>query len=454
MRTVENWHPVYLTVCIVMMGLILAIMTLIFPYIDRFSTLGAVCTSLITAGLIICFILFVSIYLDRRISDSSYYLMCLIAVLYLSLCVEYLYWLASDIYMNAAMLNAVYHLEHIILPPLLYVFVNYEFTILDPPEDLIRKRKRIALVLMTAEAAMLLLNYATGYAFYLVGMGYVNTVFIWTLIIPTVLMTLMCACLPLCHPGNLRHRVVLLICILIPLVTGVLAMPLHIPSFTTLSILLVALVIYGEIYMDRGIRILKNEAALTEHRVAAMVSRIEPNLLDEALTGIMNMEGNPPETIQAINEFKSYLEENISTISETDPIPFTTELQHVKTYVKLEKLRFKDKVNVVFVTPHTDFMIPPMTLQMIVENAIKHGITQKEDGGTVTVSTSELEGFHRITVSDDGVGFDTEAPMDPSRNHIGMANVTARLRDMMDGTFEVKSKIGAGTTAIVLIPKK
>ena len=108
----------------------------------------------------------------------------------------------------------------------------------------------------------------------------------------------------------------------------------------------------------------------------------------------------------------------------------------------------------VFVTPDRDFKVPPMTLQMIVENAIKHGITQKEEGGTVTIITEELENAHRITITDNGVGFDTDAPTDTGRSHVGLENLSSRLKTMMGGTFEIKSKVGAGTTAVVLIPKR
>lgn len=449
-----HWNPVSLAAIAVMLLFAVILFAISLPVIDCFSALGSVCTSIIGAGMGVCYILFVSIYLDRRISRSTFFIMCLLSAVYLSLCVEYCYWMARDLYHNSPMLNAVYHLEHLILPPILYLFINYEIEIMDLEASLADRYKTVAFVLMATEAVLTLLNYATGYAFYPDGLAYVNTFFWWTLTIPTVVLSLICVWLALRHVTNKRHRLALVTCIAIPLVTGVLSLPYHVPSFTTLSLVAVGMVVYGEVYQERGMKILKNEAALTEHRVAMMVSRIEPELLDEALTNIMEMEGNPPETVEAIDKFKTYLGENISTISLTSTIPFTTELEHVKTYVGLEKLRFKDKIEVVFVTPDRDFMIPPMTLQMIVENAIKHGITQKEGGGTVTIITEELEDAHRITISDDGVGFDTEAPAEPGRSHIGLENLTSRLKTMVDGTFEIKSKVGAGTTAVVLIPKK
>jgi sensor histidine kinase YesM len=90
---------------------------------------------------------------------------------------------------------------------------------------------------------------------------------------------------------------------------------------------------------------------------------------------------------------------------------------------------------------------------MIVENAIKHGITQKESGGTVTISTRDTGDSHTITVTDDGVGFDVNTPRPESGSHIGLANLSSRLSGMMGGMFEISSEIGVGTTAKVIIPK-
>ena len=88
-------------------------------------------------------------------------------------------------------------------------------------------------------------------------------------------------------------------------------------------------------------------------------------------------------------------------------IPFNKELEHVNKYVNLEKLRFGDKINVTFDIQVSDFLIPSLSLQMIVENAIKHGITKKYEGGTVKITSYKKDDKIYIIVEDDGVGFDT-----------------------------------------------
>ena len=81
-------------------------------------------------------------------------------------------------------------------------------------------------------------------------------------------------------------------------------------------------------------------------------------------------------------DFSVYLRENMDSIS-SRPVRFYKELSHINTYLRLEKLRFGDKINVVYDIEAEDFEIQPLTVQPIVENAVKHGICMKENGGTI-----------------------------------------------------------------------
>ena len=159
--------------------------------------------------------------------------------------------------------------------------------------------------------------------------------------------------------------------------------------------------------------------------------------------------------MEALQHFSAYMRWNLNTLGVTKTVPFATEMKHVRTYVDLEKLRFKERLNVRYDIRDTSFNIPALTLQMLVENAIKHGITVKEDGGTVKISTRSTGHGHVITVSDDGVGFDVTKPIvDDDRSHVGLANVRQRLEEMSDGTMEIRSEIGHGTVVKVTIPKE
>jgi sensor histidine kinase YesM len=117
-------------------------------------------------------------------------------------------------------------------------------------------------------------------------------------------------------------------------------------------------------------------------------------------------------------------------------------------------MRFGDDLNIVFDIKTTDFLIPSLAIQPLVENAVKHGVGMKEDGGTVTIATEEFENHFEITVSDDGVGFDVSVPKNDGRAHVGMENVKNRLSTMCNATIETKSVLGEGTTVKIIIPKE
>ena len=100
-----------------------------------------------------------------------------------------------------------------------------------------------------------------------------------------------------------------------------------------------------------------------------------------------------------------------------------------------------------------DFCIPALTIQPIVENAIKHGLMKLPKGGTIRVVSYETDTDYCISVVDDGVGFNTEALSD-DRKHVGLRNIKERLKVMVNGTLEIESAEGVGTKVLIKIPKE
>ena len=117
-------------------------------------------------------------------------------------------------------------------------------------------------------------------------------------------------------------------------------------------------------------------------------------------------------------------------------------------------MRFSDKLKIVYDLKVTEFEIPALTVQPLVENSVKHGIIKKKEGGTVIVSTEEDSNNYIIIVKDDGVGFDKNKIIDDGREHIGMENVKDRLQIMCGGSLVVDSIEGKGTTTFIYIPKQ
>ena len=135
-------------------------------------------------------------------------------------------------------------------------------------------------------------------------------------------------------------------------------------------------------------------------------------------------------------------------------IPFCKEFDHIHTYLELEKIRFDEELTVVYDIQVENFFLPALTVQPLVENAVKHGITKKRGGGILTLATREEPERFVITVTDTGLGFDPAHYMDDGKPHIGIEIVRLRLEHMAGGKLTITSTPGVGTTAVIVIPKK
>ena len=204
-----------------------------------------------------------------------------------------------------------------------------------------------------------------------------------------------------------------------------------------------------------AIRYQQIQKELYEAKVSVMVSQIQPHFMYNALSSIAMMCTLNPETAQeATINFADYLRGNMDSLKQTAPVSFEVELAHLKKYIYIEKLRFADLLNVEYDIQATDFKLPLLSIQPLVENAVKHGVGMAEDGGTVKISTRETENGYEVIVEDDGVGFDVNEKKNDGRSHVGMENTKKRLHDMCGGEVIITSVIGEGTTAKVILPKE
>lgn len=198
---------------------------------------------------------------------------------------------------------------------------------------------------------------------------------------------------------------------------------------------------------------LQNE--LIQSRINIMVSQIQPHFMYNALGTIRALINKDPEGARtAIDFFTKYVRSNMDSLTQKECIPFTKEMEHVESYLYIEKLRFGDMLEVEYDIQCKGFTIPCMTVQTLAENAVKHGLLAKEDGGKLTIRSRETANCYEVQIEDNGVGFDTSAALDDSRSHIGIDNTRRRLATMCDGVLYIGSKVGVGTVITISIPKK
>lgn len=196
----------------------------------------------------------------------------------------------------------------------------------------------------------------------------------------------------------------------------------------------------------------EQEHQLAESRMALLISQIKPHFIYNTLGSIEQLCTEQPETAAGlVHNFARYLRGNFGELDNPSPIRLHQEMEHVQCYVSIEKIRFPD-ITVVFDLQSEDFLLPALSVQPLVENAIKHGLMQLTSGGTVRVSTWETEDDYFVRVEDNGGGFCTDSLWE-DRSHVGLRNIRDRVRAMCGGSLEVRSQPGAGTTVTIQIPR-
>ena len=194
-------------------------------------------------------------------------------------------------------------------------------------------------------------------------------------------------------------------------------------------------------------------AELTESRMSTMMSQIRPHFIYNTLGSIEQLcDLDPKKAGELVHDFAKYLRGNFGELDNPRPILMSQEMDHVHHYVSIENVRFPD-MTFTFEMNSNDFKIPALTIQPIVENAIKHGLMKLQKGGMINVVSYETDTHYCVSVVDDGVGFDTTLLLD-ERKHVGLRNIRERLKAMVNGSLDIESSVGGGTKVLVKIPKE
>ena len=246
------------------------------------------------------------------------------------------------------------------------------------------------------------------------------------------------------------ERIAFPIYCLLPLVAIVLQIIFPGYAIAYLSIIISIEILFLFINFNKNILLANEEKRNRETEIKLMMSQIRPHFIYNTLSSISTLIKIDPEKAQkSLDAFTEYLRANLTSISETGLIGFEKELKHIETYLSLEKMRFDERLKVVFDIKCKNFFVPPLSIQPIVENSVKHGLMQKIEGGIITIKTYEDDNSFFVEISDDGVGFDVNSLSDESSTHIGLNNIKYRLTTMCNAELEIKSTIDVGTTVIV-----
>jgi signal transduction histidine kinase len=217
-----------------------------------------------------------------------------------------------------------------------------------------------------------------------------------------------------------------------------------------ISYVLSALSMYGLILSDQVEQNLRRQQEIAQQRASIMILQMRPHFIYNTLMSIYSLcDQDPQKARQITMDFTKYLRKNFNAVASESTIPFSAELEHTRAYLAVEQAQFEDMLLVDLDTQFTNFRLPPLTLQPIVENAVKHGMNPYSGPLHILVRTRHTDTGSEITVEDDGPGFD---PSDDSMAHTALSNIRQRLQMMCDGQLTFTSGEGNGTVVTITIP--
>lgn len=197
---------------------------------------------------------------------------------------------------------------------------------------------------------------------------------------------------------------------------------------------------------------LRQQRQIASQRTSIAVLQIRPHFIYNTMTSIYYLcDQSPKLAQQVILDFTTYLRKNFTAVASEDTIPFSEELEHTRAYLAVEQAQFEDQLLVDYDTPHTRFRMPPLTLQPIVENAVKHGMNPDAGALRILVRTRKTDFGSEVIVEDNGSGFESISDDEP---HTALANIKHRLSAMCDGELAIAPREGGGTVVKVTIPQQ
>ena len=249
---------------------------------------------------------------------------------------------------------------------------------------------------------------------------------------------------------NKRQRLAFSFYLLIPLCCMLVQMASYGLLMIVIGTSLSVMIMFIFILMDQVEHIFRQQQENAAQQASITVLQMRPHFIYNTLMGIYYLCRQDAEKAQqVILDFSSYLRKNFTAIAKEETIPFPDEVEHTRAYLAVEQARFQDRLLVEFDTPFTAFRVPPLTLQPIVENAVKHGLDPELDPLFISVSSSRQDGYAEIVVDDSGPGFQ---PADDNEPHIALANIRERLKLMCGGDLTITSRDCGGTIVRIRIP--
>ena len=205
------------------------------------------------------------------------------------------------------------------------------------------------------------------------------------------------------------------------------------------------------IFIDHVEKFLRQQREIFNQQANILVLQMRPHFIYNTMTSIYYLCSQNPKQAQKVTlDFTNYLRKNFMAIACEGTILFSEELEHTKAYLSIVHAQFEENLFVEYDTPYVNFKIPPLTLQPIVENCVKHGLDLDSDPLNILILTRETNSGNEIIVEDNGSGFD----LDDNKEYFALENIQKRLEMFCGGILSIYPREGGGTIVKILIPCK
>ena len=248
-----------------------------------------------------------------------------------------------------------------------------------------------------------------------------------------------------------RQRISFLSYLVIPLICMLIQMLFYgllLIAFGSTVAVLFMLVCFLVEQSEKSVRQAEENA---RQQASINVLQMRPHFICNTMMSIYYIISQDAEKAQQVTlDFTTYLRNNFTAIAKPDTIPFKEELEHTRAFLAVEMVRHEDKLFVDFDAPHTEFQLPPLTLQPIVENAVVHGVSPELEALRITIKTKKTDNGSELTIKDNGEGFSDISDDIP---HTALKNIRQRLQAQCGGTLKIESSPD-GTTVTIFVPDK
>jgi len=194
---------------------------------------------------------------------------------------------------------------------------------------------------------------------------------------------------------------------------------------------------------------------ILKHQIKMMLSHIQPHFLFNSLGAIQSLIKKSPDTAyKMLFDFSKYLRSSINAWNNQSLIPFSTELENVKSFTNIQLIRFRNSFRVEFDIAVSDFSVPLLSIRALVENAVNHGARKStSESPFVHIHSYETPGLYVIEIVDNGPGFDVDETLSNSDSSSGIQRCQHLFQSQMNASLNIHSTLGKGTTVIVHIPR-